>query len=102
MEAKLGAMIRDEASHREEAIARESRVRKEAEERNVDSLQAAVRDERRSREKELLRLEDRVLASGGKAPLAAIADRGHVQAGSPPDIRGIRRSITDLQDRLSA
>merc|ERR1712217_852574 len=100
MEARLGVMIRDEAFRREEAIEKESRARKETEERNVESLQATLRDERRLREKELLRLEDRSLG-GGKAGLAAITDRG--QAGSSPDhFRGMKQSVLDLQDRLTA
>merc|ERR1712217_139259 len=100
MEARLGVMIRDEAFRREEAIEKESRARKETEERNVESLQATLRDERRLREKEMLRLEDRSLG-GGKAGLAAITDRGQA-AGSPENLRGLKQSVFDLQDRLTA
>merc|ERR1712151_961007 len=79
---------------------KESRARKETEERNVESLQATLRDERRLREKEMLRLEDKSLG-GGKAGLVAITDRGQA-ASSPENLRGIKQSVFDLQDRLTA
>merc|ERR1712050_272117 len=79
MEARLQAMMREESLRREEAIERESRARKEAEARNVESFQATLREERRARENELLRIEDKSLGCG-KPGVAAITDHGHMDS----------------------
>merc|ERR1712032_897746 len=92
--------MREESLRREEAIERESRARKEAEARNVESFQATLREERRAREKELLRIEDKSLG-GGKPGVPAIADHGHMDS-SLASARGWQQAVNSLQDRISA
>merc|ERR1719277_2470598 len=47
VEAKVGGLVREEGARREEAFERETRLRKEGEERLAESLQASIREERR-------------------------------------------------------
>merc|ERR1719486_1610157 len=57
--AKVASALREETQKREEAIEREERARQEAQQRTSDSFASALRDERRQREKETLKLESR-------------------------------------------
>jgi len=97
IEQRVGALVREEAVRREEAIDRESRIRKEGEERLSETLSLAVREERRTRERELLRLEERGLVGSGAAVGTA---KGN--ADGSMETRGLRQAIVDLQDRVGS
>jgi len=97
-ESRLAAFVREETQKREETIERECRLRTEADERVTDACHAAIRDERRVREKEDLRLEGRSLAvvgsKGGDLPDSREA------AGLVMEQRALRQGFAELQDRL--
>lgn len=97
IEQRVGALVREEAVRREEAIDRESRIRKEGEERLSETLSLAVREERRTRERELLRLEERGLVGGGAA-----AGTAKGNADGSMETRGLRQAVVDLQDRVGS
>merc|ERR1712176_615070 len=82
---------------REEGEVREGRLRLEGQEGMKDAFHSAIREERRVREKEILRLDGRqpALTVGGK-PGESGADSLAVQM----DVRALRQAVGDTQDRL--
>jgi len=97
--SKLVGTVREEAQKREEALERESRIRQEGFERQAEAFHAGLRDERKAREREDLRIEGRSLgAVGAKAsgdPSSAEA------AGLVMEQRALRQGLSELQDRLA-
>merc|ERR1719321_337205 len=64
-DAKLGTIMREETQKREETMAREGRLRQEAIERSSEAFNVAIREERRARERDDLRLENRSMVPVG-------------------------------------
>merc|ERR1719191_1878485 len=64
-DAKLSSLVREEAQKREECFQKEGRLRQEAVERSSEAMHAAIREERKVRERDDLRLENRSLATVG-------------------------------------
>jgi len=98
VEHKVGALVREETLRREEALDREARFRRESEERAAEAFQMALREERRMREKEDLRIEDRSSANLGAKP----GSGGEQAASLTLEQRGLRQALVDLQDRVAA
>lgn len=97
--AQLATTVREEGQKREEGIERETRMRQEGLERAAEAFHAALREERKVREKEDLRIEGRTLgAVGTKATDASSPE----SVGLVMEHRALRQSITELQDRLSS
>lgn len=103
-DAKLGTLVREEAQKREEVIIREGRLRQEAMDRTSEAFHAALREERRARERDDLRLENRSLAMvGSKAPVMSVTmeePAGAEATSLYAEQRALRRSLADLEDRL--
>merc|ERR1719326_955909 len=97
---KLVGTVREEAQKREEAIEREARIRQEGVERQTEAFHAGLREERKAREREDLRIEGRSLgAVGVKAP----GDPSSAEAaGLVMEQRALRQGLAELQDRLSS
>jgi len=92
--------VREEAQKREEMVEREAKLRQEAQERAVEAFHAALREERRTREKEDLRIEGRSLGTvGAKAPTDASSSEA---VGLVMEQRALRQSLTEMADRLGA
>jgi len=92
---KLQVLVREENQKREEAIAREAKLRVDGQEGIKEAFNGALREERRVREKEVLRLDGRAPVAG-KDGGAAGGEGLAVQM----DVRGIRQAMGDTQDRL--
>lgn len=90
LEQRAAVLIREEAARREEGLDREVMARKIGEERLAEGLAAALREERRLREREVLRLEDRGPAKGDLPEAASL------------EVRGLRQALVTLQDRIGA
>jgi len=102
-DTKLSTLVREEAQQREEACDREARLRQEGLERTSDAFHGAVREERKVREKEDLRLEGRSLAGvgGPGGPTKGYDPSSAEGAGWVMEQRAIRQSVGDLQDRAT-
>jgi len=97
-DARIATLVREEAQQREETVEREGRLRQEGTERASDAFHVALREERRVREKEDLRLEGRSLAPlGGKGDTVD----GAQSAGMVMEQRALRQGVADLADRLT-
>jgi hypothetical protein len=98
--SKLVGTVREEAQKREEALERESRIRQEGLERQAEAFHAGLREERKAREREDLRIEGRSLgAVGAKAP----GDPSSAEAaGLVMEQRALRQGLSELQDRLAS
>jgi len=101
-DTKLATLLREEGQQREETAEREGRLRQEGQERTADAFHAAIREERRVREKEDLRLEGRSLA-----PVGSKSDGlggGSSSLGDSSAItmeqRSLRQGMADITDRL--
>merc|ERR1719191_379445 len=64
-DAKLSTLVREETQQRQESLQKEGRLRQEAVERSSEALHTAIREERKARERDDLRLENRSLANVG-------------------------------------
>merc|ERR1719502_2184583 len=98
--ANITSAIREETQKREEAIEREERARLEGLQRATDSFASALREERRVREKDNLRLESRPVSvkSGMSNDLGGSGD---VVASLHMETRAMRNDLGDLQQRLT-
>jgi len=104
--AKLATLIREEAQKREEQLAREGRLRAEGLERGSEAFHTALRDERKARERDDLRLENRSLVNLGTTS-PKVFDSGYLAAEAVADstaasmeVRTIARRITEIEDRI--
>lgn len=100
---KVSSAMREETQKREEAIEREERARQESQQRSADSFSSALREERRAREKENLRLEGRSISA---VKTGVSNDFG--QTGGIPEVqnclmenRTMRNALGEFQERLS-
>jgi len=98
-DTKVATLVREEAQQREEACEREARLRQEGQERVADACHSSIREERRVREKEDLRLEGRSLAPVGAGAKGGDVD-GSGSMGAAMESRAMRQGLVDLQDRL--
>merc|ERR1719324_830783 len=98
--SKLVGTVREEAQKREEAVERECRLRQEGLERQAEAFHAGLREERKAREREDLRIEGRSLgAVGAKAP----GDPSSAEAaGLVMEQRALRQGLSELRDRVVA
>jgi len=103
-EGRFGALIREESRLRQEALEREGRLRQEGQERQAEALGAALREERKAREREDLRLEGlRSLGSTSRSlGLQSKEEGGRETACVAADVRQTRQAVGDLADRLTA
>lgn len=101
--AKVASSLREETQKREEAIEREERARQEAQQRTSDSFASALRDERRQREKETLKLESRTPSGYPLKPnLPGDSGPGGGEvAALQMENRNMRQALGELTDRLS-
>merc|ERR1719515_44628 len=83
MTSQVTLALREEAQKREEGVSREAKLRQEGLERAAESFHAALREERRQREKEDLRIE-------GASLNTMLVEQ-----------RTLRDTVTDLSDRLT-
>merc|ERR1719230_2000140 len=83
----------------EEALERESRMRQEALAQATEAMHAALREERKAREREDLRIESR---SQGLAPIKKGEDMNAEVMGYTLEQRSLRQGLAELQDRLAA
>eukprot|EP00928_Gymnodinium_smaydae_P095200 TRINITY_DN8149_c3_g1_i2.p1 TRINITY_DN8149_c3_g1~~TRINITY_DN8149_c3_g1_i2.p1 ORF type:complete len:2243 (+),score=670.98 TRINITY_DN8149_c3_g1_i2:128-6730(+) len=102
----LQVVVREEKEAREEAVSREGRLRQDGQEQLKTFFQDAMREERRVREKELLRLEGRVPSSVtglGKPGFESLSLGGAGDGGvnASAEIRGMRQALGDTQNRLN-
>lgn len=105
--AKLATLVREEAQKREEAMAREGRLRSEGLERSSEAFHQAIRDERKARERDDLRLENRSLVGVGTSPGKAGFEATYLATEAVVDstaaqveVRAITRRINEIEDRL--
>merc|ERR1719161_2842815 len=92
MMTKVASLLREESQRRDEAFEREARLRTEGQDRVSEAFHASIREERRAREREDLRLEgkkNQVESLGGTETVGVVMEQ-----------RAIRQSIVELQDRL--
>jgi len=98
--SKLVGTVREETQKREEAVERESRIRQEGLERQAEAFHAGLRDERKAREREDLRIEGRSLGAVG---VKASGDPSSAEAaGLVMEQRALRQGLSELQDRLAS
>jgi len=102
-DSKVATLVREEAQQREEALEREGRLRQEGLERSSEALHQALREERKVREKEDLRLEGRSLAPVGasKGPDGVIGAMDSEKVGLVMEQRSLRQGLAEIQDRLT-
>eukprot|EP00929_Paragymnodinium_shiwhaense_P073377 TRINITY_DN37374_c0_g1_i1.p1 TRINITY_DN37374_c0_g1~~TRINITY_DN37374_c0_g1_i1.p1 ORF type:complete len:2106 (-),score=704.72 TRINITY_DN37374_c0_g1_i1:95-6412(-) len=104
---KVQAALRHEADQREEALQREARARQEGQEQLRDQMNSAIRTERETRGKEVLRLEGRQTSIAGKALGGGavaefqVGDRNALGV-MEVDVKSLRQALGDTQDRLVA
>lgn len=102
-DAKLSSMVREEAQKRQECFQKEGRLRQEAVERSSEAMHAAIREERKVRERDDLRLENRSLATVGKDITNTSAAMYQVESNETTlaaEQRAITRRISEVEDRL--
>lgn len=98
--SRLMATVREEAQKRDEATDREARLRQEGLERQTEAFQAALREERKAREREDLRIEGGSLGMVGAKGGAGDSTSAEAM-GLAMEQRALRQSLADVQDRLS-
>jgi hypothetical protein len=91
--------IRKEGEAREESITREARLRNDAQEHIKETFNAAIREERSVRGKDVLRLEGRKGVVSGKPGAEGPGIEG---VAVQTDLRALRQALGDTQDRLVA
>eukprot|EP00746_Dinoflagellata_sp_MGD_P007726 gnl/MRDRNA2_/MRDRNA2_115360_c0_seq1.p1 gnl/MRDRNA2_/MRDRNA2_115360_c0~~gnl/MRDRNA2_/MRDRNA2_115360_c0_seq1.p1 ORF type:complete len:1084 (-),score=338.06 gnl/MRDRNA2_/MRDRNA2_115360_c0_seq1:73-3324(-) len=101
-DAKLSTLVREETQARTEAIQREGRLRQEAVERSSEAMHQAIREERKARERDDLRLENRSLANvGGKAALdSSMVTMEFNESTLAAEQRAITRRVSEIEDRI--
>jgi len=99
---KVSSTMREETQKREEAIEREERARQESQQRSADNFASTIREERRSREKENLRLEGRSITAkpGMSNDFGATGGIPEVQ-NCLMENRTMRNALGEFQERLS-
>jgi len=100
--ASLNAALREETQKREEGFEREERLRNEHHERGAENFRSQLREERRIREKEVMRIEGRSLAAKGQDTLVdrSLGGSGDI-ANLTVECRSLRQGFGDLQERLA-
>jgi len=100
-EASTSQLVVEEARQREETVEREGRLRKDGEDRLAEAFHTAIREERRLREKEDIRLEGRSLSLSTKASGSLALEGSNQEAGVMLEQRAMRQGLLELQDRVS-
>merc|ERR1719321_406527 len=104
-DAKLSTLVREEAQKRADAFQKEGRLRSEAVERCSEAFHSAIREERKARERDDLRLENRSLVNVGEhRQLALDASLAMVETSETTisaENRALQRRVSEMEDRLN-
>jgi len=99
---RVSSALREEAAKREEALDKERKARQEHHEHSAEAFHGALREERRNREKEALRLEKRAIQeTTTRLPPSAEGGAVAQAPGSGLDPRAFQQALADIQDRFS-